>query len=583
MFDDKNNIDLIIRTKPNLETINNEEQIQKLDLFSHFLTKESRINNFSDKKALPLKNDIMPEYSSIRKQINKKIKDVKSFYNIKNSIFKEMQSKNTFVLNNFRKGFLKHFFGPRGIVTEKNKDLNNFYESLGLKIGLNTQIYAGSLDYYDFLSKYNSYFERLKTSRKSILRMSDNIAIADTALEKMHAIYMENQQKKKLKKNHQTHSKKKINTKLNKYYSNNKKSPNNSKKKMSLLKTDDNSLKNKDNSKKVKKVRIKSVSSIKTKEENISMNKEIENIEAKEDIENDEFEKNDIKNFIECYIRPTKSKSTAKLDRNSLVFKINNIDLSPTPKNKVIKTSDNNKDSNISDRSRNKFSHVSNNLTNFSSFLYQNQTTNNNNFSPNKEKNSSVEKQKLKTNNYYNTYYSKYDRNKMKQMLKNKIDTFITDLTEAKKTIFNDNDKNKNLKTSIKSRKNRRGNKNKSIFEEFKEIDDEKDLKLAKIDPKAESIVSPYLNVQNKKKYENCKRNSIITPLKIYNSNFFDKENDIPVTEYLKKYIEQKNYKTNKATGEKIRKKFKNNCRRIFELGYSLDNAKRMYKIKNGK
>ena len=168
-------------------------------------------------------------------------------------------------------------------------------------------------------------------------------------------------------------------------------------------------------------------------------------------------------------------------------------------------------------------------------------------------------------------------------MLKNKIDTFITDLTEAKKTIFNDNDKNKKLKTSMKSRKNRRGNKNKSIFEEFKEIDDEKDLKLAKIDPKAESIVSPYLNVQNKKKYENCKRNSIITPLKIYNSNFFDKENDIPVSEYLKKYIEQKNYKTNQATGEKIRKKFKNNCRRIFELGYSLDNAKRMYKIKNGK
>ena len=580
MLSNKNETDLIIQTSPNLETINNEEQMQKLDLFSHFLVKESRLNNISDKNSLKIKNDIMPEYISIRKTIDKKIKDIKSYFNINNSIFKEMQSKNTFVLNNFRKGFLKYFFGPRGIVTEKNKDLNDFYESMGLKIGLNTQIYAGSLDYYDFLSKYDSYFERLKSSRKSMLKMSENIAIAENATEKLHALYMENVQKKKYKKHCKTTNKDKINTKLKKCPSIPKKGPPPSRKETTLVKLEDNSskitLKKRKNS-----LNSKGILPIKNKDEIIPMNKEIENIEVKEDQENDELEKNDIKDFIESYLSSSKSKSSAKLDRNCLLF--NNID-SPSSNNNAIKVPEKNKNNFLADKARANSLHVKNHLKNFNNFIYKNKTVSHR-FFDSKNKNANLtERKKSKTYNYSNTYDDgNYDINKMKKTLKCKIDAFDADSFEVKNLIFNDNDKKKGLKTSYNSRKSGKSTFRSSIVEEFKDVDDEDDLKLAQIDPKAESIVSPYLNVQNKKKYENYKKNSLVVPLKIYNSSFFNKESNVPVSQFLKKYIEKKNYKFDKATGEAIRKKFQNNCRTILELGYSLDNAKRIYRIKTEK
>ena len=160
-----------------------------LHLFKNFLIKENYQKNCFLK-------EIMPEYSDIESQIKKKINQVRYFYDI-DPLFREMQSNNTFTMNLFRKGIRRMFFGPKGIVTKKSSDLKNYYKSFYSDIDLNSKIYAGSLDYYDFLSGYNSFFERLKSSRKKILKLSGNFAIANTTSDKLRAAYTEYTKKRK--------------------------------------------------------------------------------------------------------------------------------------------------------------------------------------------------------------------------------------------------------------------------------------------------------------------------------------------------------------------------------------------------
>ena len=166
-----------------------------LYLFNNFLVKEN-INNFSKKKKSEVK-EIMPEYTDIKYQIQRKINDVRDFYG-SDPLFKDMQSKNSYAMTLFRKGFKNMFFGPRGIVTRKSIELKKYYKSIEPKFDLNSKIYAGSFDYYDFLSNYNSFFERLKNSRKRILKINGNFSVSNTSLEKLHANY-ENKKKKEKK------------------------------------------------------------------------------------------------------------------------------------------------------------------------------------------------------------------------------------------------------------------------------------------------------------------------------------------------------------------------------------------------
>ena len=177
----------------------NENEIninQKNYLFNHFLIKENK-DYFSDKKYIPQK-EIMPEYIDINTQIQKKINDIREFYNLI-PIFKDMQSKNSYVMTIFKKGFKDIFFGPKGIVTRKSSELIRYYKSFESKSNLNSKIYAGSLDYYDYLSNYNSFFERLKNSRRKMLKINGNFSVANDNWEKLRAFYDKYQQKRKIK------------------------------------------------------------------------------------------------------------------------------------------------------------------------------------------------------------------------------------------------------------------------------------------------------------------------------------------------------------------------------------------------
>ena len=181
--------------KYNVNDLYSEEEIninpKYFHLFNNFLTKEN-YHKFSFIK------EIMPEYSDIDSQIQKKIVQVRDLYGV-DPIFKEMQSPNSYTMNIFRKGLKQLFFGKEGIVTKKNVLLKNYHKSFESKLDINSKIYAGSLDYYDFLSKHDHFLDRLKNSRRKILEINGNFSISNSNQEKMHAAYVKFEEKRRKK------------------------------------------------------------------------------------------------------------------------------------------------------------------------------------------------------------------------------------------------------------------------------------------------------------------------------------------------------------------------------------------------
>ena len=181
--------------KYNVTDLNSNEEIninpKYFHLFKNFLIKE----NFQKYAFL---KEIMPEYSDIDSQIQKKIVQVRDLYGV-DPIFKEMQSPNSYTMNIFRKGLKQLFFGKEGIVTKKNVLLKNYHKSFESKLDINSKIYAGSLDYYDFLSKHDHFLDRLKNSRRKILEINGNFSISNSNQEKMHAAYVKFEEKRRKK------------------------------------------------------------------------------------------------------------------------------------------------------------------------------------------------------------------------------------------------------------------------------------------------------------------------------------------------------------------------------------------------
>ena len=184
---EKENYDNKIDDNYCMTDINNIEEIsinpKYFYLYKNFLIKENYQKNAFIK-------EIMPDYSDIESQIKKKIVNVRDLYAI-DPLFREMQSVNSFAMSLFKRGFREMFFGPNGIATKKSAELRSYHKSFESKIDLNTKIFAGSLDYYDYLSGYSSFFERLKNSRKKMLKINGNFTITNNMQEKMHAAYLE--------------------------------------------------------------------------------------------------------------------------------------------------------------------------------------------------------------------------------------------------------------------------------------------------------------------------------------------------------------------------------------------------------
>ena len=181
--------------KYNVTDLNSDEEIninpKYFHLFNNFLTKEN-YHKYSFIK------EIMPVYSDIDSQIHKKIVQVRDLYGV-DPLFKEMQSPNSYAMNFFRKGVKQLFFGKDGLVTKKNVYLKNYHKSFESKLDINSKIYAGSLDYYDFLSKHDNYFDRLKNSRRKIMEINGNFSISNANQEKMHAAYAKYEEKRRKK------------------------------------------------------------------------------------------------------------------------------------------------------------------------------------------------------------------------------------------------------------------------------------------------------------------------------------------------------------------------------------------------
>jgi len=181
--------------KYNVTDLNSDEEIninpKYFHLFNNFLIKENY-------QKYALIKEIMPEYSDIDSQIQKKIVQVRDLYGV-DPLFKEMQSPNSYAMNFFRKGLKQLFFGRDGLVTKKNAILKNYHKSFESKLDINSKIYAGSLDYYDFLSNHSNFFDRLKNSRRKILEINGNFTISNANQEKMHAAYIKYDEKRKKK------------------------------------------------------------------------------------------------------------------------------------------------------------------------------------------------------------------------------------------------------------------------------------------------------------------------------------------------------------------------------------------------
>ena len=146
-------------------------------IFSRFDMGEK--SDQKDKLYLKLfKNRILlPDYKNLKKEIIEVKTKFRNLFDIKNTVFKDMITKNnSTTYQNFIRGFGKLYFGPFGIVTKKYKYLKNFY----LRDALNDKIFAGKLDYYDkeYIINFNKQQQNLKESKKKILSLSKNYAIA---------------------------------------------------------------------------------------------------------------------------------------------------------------------------------------------------------------------------------------------------------------------------------------------------------------------------------------------------------------------------------------------------------------------
>ena len=146
-----------------------------------------------NKKIFDINNDISffnknknfeVQFTDIKKEIKKRSNTLKRYFNIKNSIFKEMQSKNnSLIYQELVNNMGNYFFGPYGKVTEKYKFLRDYYINQDMKMGFNSKILAGTLDYYSLLSDYDSYTQRINSTKEQLLFSSRNLAVAKSGFD----------------------------------------------------------------------------------------------------------------------------------------------------------------------------------------------------------------------------------------------------------------------------------------------------------------------------------------------------------------------------------------------------------------
>ena len=153
--------------------------LNKLIFPSVFSKFETEKNFYRDSLCIKLAKSkiFLPNYKNIKKELLEVRKQFRNLFNIKNSIFKDMITKNnSHTYKNFVHGFGKYFFGPFGLVSKQNKILRDYYIRTSV---LNDKIYAGKLEYLDYINKFNRYKQRQNFANKHLLSMSKNYAIVN--------------------------------------------------------------------------------------------------------------------------------------------------------------------------------------------------------------------------------------------------------------------------------------------------------------------------------------------------------------------------------------------------------------------
>ena len=198
----------------NIQNFYKTERLKPNNLFRSFLIKENADN--STKYFRFKKKEILPEYTNIRKKIKYQIKEIRSYFDIKGTVFKEIRAKDITSYSKFAKDMKLFFFGPKGMITKKNPQLKKYYYSKEKKkIGLDTKIYAGRWEYFEenTSSKFSRYLNRLKSNKKKLLKISTHFSTEDDVSHRIHDLYLKQKkidEKKKKKEEKKKESIKKI-------------------------------------------------------------------------------------------------------------------------------------------------------------------------------------------------------------------------------------------------------------------------------------------------------------------------------------------------------------------------------------
>ena len=182
----------------------NNYSLKKLNqnyLFRNFLVSEN-VEGSKKKFFASKQKEILPSYTNIRDTIENGRKEIKSKFDIENSLFKEIQARDLVIYSQFAKNISEYFFGPFGIITKKNINLKKYHSQKNKKKKeeLDNRIYAGRWLYLDENPKYVRFIARLKNNRKKLLNIGGNFSTEDDFRQKLHDVFLKYSRKKKQKK-----------------------------------------------------------------------------------------------------------------------------------------------------------------------------------------------------------------------------------------------------------------------------------------------------------------------------------------------------------------------------------------------
>ena len=180
---------------------NSDKSLMELNKNEKYQINESNNNNFIKNKSIKVEIT------------NKFLLEIKSYFDVKGTLFKEIKSRDITMYSKFAKDMKLFFFGPKGMITQKNPHLKKYYNiQEKKKMGLNTKIYAGRWEYLEDTMKHNRYLNRLKSNRKKMIKIGGHFTTEDDVGSKIHDLFLKKKkidERKKSKKEKEKESFKK--------------------------------------------------------------------------------------------------------------------------------------------------------------------------------------------------------------------------------------------------------------------------------------------------------------------------------------------------------------------------------------